>query len=113
MKVGAYTATEGGALLVIAIMLPVIGMLAIFALGLRRAERIAYVVLPTGLVVALTIAVDVARSGAAVTYVLGAGNLHSASRYVRRPFGVAHGRNRDCALRRRPIRTRQFQHAPG
>ena len=67
----AYTTTEGGALLVIAIMLPVIGMLAILALGLRRAERIAYLVLPAGLLTALAIAADVARSGAAVTYVLG------------------------------------------
>ena len=71
MTPAAYTATEGGALLVVAIVLPVIGMFAIFALGLRRAERIAYLVLPGGLLVALAIAADVARSGAAVTYVLG------------------------------------------
>jgi formate hydrogenlyase subunit 3/multisubunit Na+/H+ antiporter MnhD subunit len=71
MTSAAYTTTEGGALLVIAIMLPVIGMLAIFALGLRRAERIAYLVLPAGLLIALAIAADVARSGEAVTYVLG------------------------------------------
>jgi multicomponent Na+:H+ antiporter subunit D len=71
MMPDAYSTTEGGALLVVAIMLPVAGMLAIFALGMRRAERIALAVLPVGLIVAIGIAVDVGRSGAAVTYVLG------------------------------------------
>lgn len=71
MMVGAYTTSAGGALLVIAIMLPVIGMLAIFALGLRRAELIAYLVLPAGLLIALAIAAEVARTGMAVTYVVG------------------------------------------
>jgi formate hydrogenlyase subunit 3/multisubunit Na+/H+ antiporter MnhD subunit len=71
MTSAAYTTTEGGALLVLAVMLPVLGLLAIFAAGLRRAERIAYLVLPAGLLVALAIAADVARSGQAVTYVLG------------------------------------------
>lgn len=72
MMTGAYTTSEGGALLVMAVMLPVIGLLAIFAFGLRRAERVSYVVLPAGLLIALAIAIDVARTGAAVTYVLGA-----------------------------------------
>jgi formate hydrogenlyase subunit 3/multisubunit Na+/H+ antiporter MnhD subunit len=71
MTPAVYTTTDGGALLVLAIMLPVIGMIAILALGLRHAERIAYIVLPAGLLIAVAIAVDVARSGAAVTYVLG------------------------------------------
>lgn len=71
MMTAVYTTTGGGALLVMSIMLPVIGMLAILALGLRHAERIAYVVLPAGLLIALAIAASVARSGAAVTYVLG------------------------------------------
>lgn len=71
MMVGAYTTSGGGALLIIAIMLPVIGMLGIFALGLRRAELIAYLVLPAGLLNALAIAAEVARTGMAVTYVVG------------------------------------------
>lgn len=71
MTPAVYTTTEGGALLVIAIMLPVAGMLAILALGLRRAERIAYLVLPAGLVIALAVAAGVANTGAAATYVLG------------------------------------------
>jgi formate hydrogenlyase subunit 3/multisubunit Na+/H+ antiporter MnhD subunit len=71
MMPAAYVTSEGGALLVIAVMLPIIGMLAIFALGLRRAERIAYIILPAGLLIALAIAAEVARTGAAVTYVLG------------------------------------------
>lgn len=71
MMTSVYTTTESGALLVIAIIMPVVGVLAIFALGLQRAERIAYVVLPAGLVLSIAIAADVARSGAAVTYVLG------------------------------------------
>ncbi len=71
MTSAAYTTSEGGALLVLAVILPVLGLLAIFAAGLRRAERIAYLVLPAGLLVALAIAADVARSGRAVTYVLG------------------------------------------
>ncbi|MCU0955027.1 MAG: NADH-quinone oxidoreductase subunit J [Hyphomicrobium sp.] len=71
MMTAVYTTTGGGALLVMSIMLPVIGMLAILALGLRHAERIAYVVLPAGLLIAVAIAASVARSGAAVTYVLG------------------------------------------
>ncbi|MGE5266501.1 MAG: NADH-quinone oxidoreductase subunit J, partial [Deltaproteobacteria bacterium] len=70
MTPAVYTTTDGGALLVMAIMLPVIGMLAILALGLRHAERIAYIVLPAGLLIAVAIAASVARSGAAVTYVL-------------------------------------------
>jgi formate hydrogenlyase subunit 3/multisubunit Na+/H+ antiporter MnhD subunit len=71
MTAAAYTTTEGGALLVMAIMLPVIGMLAMLALGLRRAERVAFLVLPAGLLIALAIAADVARGSQAVTYVLG------------------------------------------
>lgn len=71
MTPAVYVTTPGGVLLVLAILLPVIGILAIFTLGLRRAERIAFLVLPAGFLVALGVAVDVARSGAAVTYVVG------------------------------------------
>lgn len=67
----AYMTTDGGTLLVIAIMLPVLGMLAILTLGLRWAARIAYLVLPASLLTALAIVVDVVRSGGAVTYILG------------------------------------------
>jgi formate hydrogenlyase subunit 3/multisubunit Na+/H+ antiporter MnhD subunit len=63
--------TEGGWLLVLALMLPGMGILAILGLGLRQVERIAAVVFPAGLVLALAIIAQVAQSGAAVTYVLG------------------------------------------
>lgn len=60
-----------GVLLVLALMLPAVGLLAIFALGLRRPERIALPVLAAVLVVALAVAVEVGRSGQAVAYRIG------------------------------------------
>lgn len=63
--------TEGGWLLVLALMLPGMGILAILGLGLRQVERIAAVVFPAGFLLALAIIAQVAQSGAAVTYVLG------------------------------------------
>ncbi|WP_234873072.1 complex I subunit 5 family protein [Alitabrizicola rongguiensis] len=66
-----YATTPGGWMLVLALMLPVVGMLGIFALGLRHAERIAHATLLAGLAVALAIAVEVGRSGQAVTYLIG------------------------------------------
>jgi formate hydrogenlyase subunit 3/multisubunit Na+/H+ antiporter MnhD subunit len=56
---------------VLALMLPVVGILAIFVVARRRPDRLALPVLAAGLAVALTIAVEVGRRGQAVAYTLG------------------------------------------
>jgi formate hydrogenlyase subunit 3/multisubunit Na+/H+ antiporter MnhD subunit len=66
-----YDASGSGWLLVLGLMVPCMGILAILGLGVRQAERIAAVVFPATLVLALAIAGQVVQSGAAVTYVLG------------------------------------------
>jgi formate hydrogenlyase subunit 3/multisubunit Na+/H+ antiporter MnhD subunit len=58
-------------LLVLALMLPVVGVLAVFAVAPRRPERIALPILALGLVAALAVAVETGRSGRAASYVLG------------------------------------------
>jgi multicomponent Na+:H+ antiporter subunit D len=63
-------ATASGFLLVLAIMLPVGGLLAT-ALGGRHPERIALALMPAGLAAAIAIAVAVGRSGAPLVYVVG------------------------------------------
>ena len=63
--------TAGGSLLVLAIVLPVAGVLLGFAIGGRHAERIALALMPAGLAVAIAIAVAVERSGAPLVYVIG------------------------------------------
>lgn len=64
-------AAPGSVLLVLALMLPVIGLLAIFVLGPQRPERIALPTLAAGLAMALAVATQVGRGGQAVTYLLG------------------------------------------
>ena len=64
----ALEPTYGGPLLVLAILLPVIGVLLSFVLGGRFAERVALVLAPLGLALALAIAFLVWRSGAPVVY---------------------------------------------
>ena len=64
-------ATSGGSLLVLAIMLPVAGMLAAFAAGGRHAERIVLATLPLGLAIAVTIVVTLLRAGGPLVYLLG------------------------------------------
>jgi formate hydrogenlyase subunit 3/multisubunit Na+/H+ antiporter MnhD subunit len=66
--VSALAPTFGGPLLVLAILLPVTGILVSFALGGRFAERVALALTPVGLALALTIAYLVWRSGAPVVY---------------------------------------------
>ena len=56
-------ATSGGSLLVLALVLPVAGMLLAFAAGGRHAERIVLATLPLGLVIAATILVTLLRAG--------------------------------------------------
>ena len=63
--------TPGGFLLVFAIMLPVAGLLLSFLLGGRHAERVAIVVMPFGLAVAIAIATGVWRSRDVLQYVVG------------------------------------------
>ncbi|MGH8277083.1 MAG: complex I subunit 5 family protein, partial [Steroidobacteraceae bacterium] len=67
----AFAATAGGFLLVLAIILPVAGVLLSLALGGRHAERIALGLMPAGLGVAIAIAVLLWRSGKPIVYVLG------------------------------------------
>ena len=73
-------ATPGGALLVLAIVIPVVGVLLAFALGSRAAERIVLAVLPVEFVIAAAIAAKLLATGAPVVYVLGG---------YRPPLGVA------------------------
>jgi formate hydrogenlyase subunit 3/multisubunit Na+/H+ antiporter MnhD subunit len=74
------SATAGGFLLVLAIILPVAGAVLSLALGGRYAERIAFVVMPAGLAVAVAILVSVWRTHTALRYLVG--NWHP-------PLGVA------------------------
>ena len=57
----SQAATDGGYLLVLAIALPVLGILLAVALGGRHVERVAGVFLPAGLAVAAAILVAICR----------------------------------------------------
>ncbi len=63
--------TAGGFLLVLAIMLPVAGVLFSLLFGRRYAERAALAVMPLGLAVAAAIAIGVWRSRSALQYFVG------------------------------------------
>src|ERR1700675_2041959 len=63
--------TPGGLLLVLAVLVPSVGVLAGLALGGRNAQRVALATLPLGLGVAIAIADALMRSGGAVVYLLG------------------------------------------
>ena len=63
--------TPGGLLLVLAVLVPFVGMLAGMVLGGRGARRVALATLVAGLAIAIAIADALARSGAAVVYLLG------------------------------------------
>ncbi|MFO1422058.1 MAG: proton-conducting transporter membrane subunit [Candidatus Competibacteraceae bacterium] len=63
--------TPGGLLLVLAVLVPFVGMLAGMVLGGRSARRVALATLVAGLAIAIAIADALARSGAAVVYLLG------------------------------------------
>jgi multicomponent Na+:H+ antiporter subunit D len=65
------SATAGGFLLVLAIVLPLAGTLFSLALGGRYAERIALIVMPVGLAVAVAILVSVWRTHNALQYFVG------------------------------------------
>jgi uncharacterized membrane protein YqaE (UPF0057 family) len=55
--------TQGGLLLVLAVLLPFVGVLAGLVLGGRYAQRVALVTLLPGLGLAIAIADALARSG--------------------------------------------------
>lgn len=63
--------TPGGLLLVLAVMLPVIGLLAGLVVGGRHARSVALATIAAGLAVALAIADAVLVSGGQLAYVLG------------------------------------------
>jgi formate hydrogenlyase subunit 3/multisubunit Na+/H+ antiporter MnhD subunit len=62
---------SGGFLLVLALILPAVGVAAMFAVPMRAPERIAWLVYPPTLVAVLAIAVEVGRRGEALSYTLG------------------------------------------
>ena len=66
-----HAATPDGFLLVLSVILPVLGMLAMFVLGSRHVTGVALATLASGLVVAVAIVVQIVRTGDALTYVLG------------------------------------------
>ena len=65
------SATAGGFLLVLAIVLPVVGVLLSLVLGGRHAERIVFILMPAGLAVAVAIAAGVWRTHHVLQYVVG------------------------------------------
>ena len=65
------TTSPPGLLLVLAVMVPFVGVLAAFTLGGRNAQRVAMITIVTGLAVAIAIAAAMVRSGGALTYLLG------------------------------------------
>jgi len=67
----ALTTTAGGYLLVLAIILPVIGILLSLVIGGRHAERIALALMPVGFGIALAIAIEIWRTGKPLVYILG------------------------------------------
>jgi formate hydrogenlyase subunit 3/multisubunit Na+/H+ antiporter MnhD subunit len=71
VSVPAFAATAGGPLLVLAIVLPVAGILLSLVLGGRYAERIALGLMPVGNCVAFAIAILLWRSGQPLVYLLG------------------------------------------
>jgi multicomponent Na+:H+ antiporter subunit D len=71
VTVYAFATTAGGFLLVLAIILPVAGVLLSLVLDGRHAERIALALMPAGLGVAAAIAVLLWHSGKPLVYILG------------------------------------------
>ncbi len=67
----ADTATAGGFLLVLVIVLPVTGVLVSFALGGQHAERITLALMPAGLCLAVAIFVVVGYTGEPLLYLVG------------------------------------------
>ncbi|MGO4816174.1 hypothetical protein AB4156_42455, partial [Cupriavidus sp. 2MCAB6] len=66
-----HLATPGGYLLVLAVTLPVLGVLAMLILAPRHARQVALVTVAAGLVTAIAIVAELIRTGSALTYVVG------------------------------------------
>ncbi|MFZ1444485.1 MAG: hypothetical protein WAS49_03265, partial [Candidatus Dechloromonas phosphoritropha] len=67
----AEVTTAGGFLLVLALVLPLLGVLAALVLGGRNARRVAFLTIPLGLVFAMAIIVELVHSGQTQVYLLG------------------------------------------
>lgn len=67
----ALHTSQGGALLVMTILTPVIGIILSFVLGGRHARRVAILLAPVSLALACAIATEVARAGKPVVYLIG------------------------------------------
>jgi multicomponent Na+:H+ antiporter subunit D len=67
----ALATNPGGYLLVLAIILPVIGMLLSLVAGGHAAERIALAIMPAGLGISLAIAIGVGSDKTPLVYILG------------------------------------------
>lgn len=67
----AEVTTTGGFLLVLALVLPLLGVLAALVLGGRNARRVAFLTIPLGLVFAMAIIVELVHSGQTQVYLLG------------------------------------------
>ena len=65
------SATAGGFLLVLAIVLPVVGVLVTLVLGDRQAERVGLILMPAGLAVAVAIGATVWHRHSALQYYVG------------------------------------------
>jgi multicomponent Na+:H+ antiporter subunit D len=63
--------TPGGLLLVLAVLVPFLGVLAGFVLGAHNTRRVALMTLVLGLGIAIAIATTLLQSGAALVYLLG------------------------------------------
>ena len=63
--------SPGGLLLVLAVLVPFIGVLAGMILGGRGAQRVAFVILAAGLAIAIAIADALVQSSDTVVYILG------------------------------------------
>ena len=63
--------SPGGLLLVLAVLVPFIGVLAGMVLGSRGAQRVAFAILAAGLAIAIAIADALVQSGDTVVYILG------------------------------------------
>ena len=65
------SATAGGFLLVLTIVLPVVGVLVTLVLGDRQAERVGLILMPAGLAVAVAIGATVWHTHSALQYYVG------------------------------------------
>jgi len=66
-----FATSPGGLLLVLAVLVPFVGVLAGFALGGRNARRVAMVTILAGFAIAIAIAAESAQSAKPLVYLLG------------------------------------------